>query len=194
MVITGAERNQPALRVNRSAPGEFLRPGTDTPAAPATPTASSSSEASENAGPANTPKKAGRSPSSDLDPKALAVVNELKQTDRNVRAHEAAHLAAGRQYVTGGANFEYKVGPDGKQYAVAGEVGIDTSAVPGDPKATIDKMETVRRAALAPSEPSSQDRAVAAAAARQAAQARTDAAEAKQGEKLQPGRLFDRRA
>ncbi len=109
-----------------------------------------------------------------LDPKEQAVLNDLKQTDREVRAHEAAHVAAGGQYVSGGAQFEYQTGPDGKKYAVGGEVGIDSSEVPDDPEATIAKMQVVRRAALAPSQPSSQDRAVAAAAARREAEARME--------------------
>lgn len=109
-----------------------------------------------------------------LDPKEQAVVNDLKKTDREVRAHEAAHVAAGGQYVSGGAQFEYETGPDGKRYAVGGEVSIDASEVPDDPEATIAKMQVVRRAALAPSEPSSQDRAVAAAASRKEAEARAE--------------------
>ncbi len=91
-----------------------------------------------------------------------------------MRAHEAAHVAAGGQYVQGGASFEYKTGPDGKRYAVGGEVQIDTSEVPDDPQATIEKMEVVKRAALAPKNPSSQDRSVAAAANRAQAQARIE--------------------
>ena len=47
---------------------------------------------------------------------------------------------------------------------MAGEVGIDTSKVPGDPEATIEKMERVKAAALAPASPSSQDLRVAASA------------------------------
>ncbi len=113
-------------------------------------------------------------PAKDLDPEELAVINDLKSTDREVRAHESAHVAAGGQYVRGGASFEYKTGPDGKRYAVAGEVQIDTSAVPDDPQATIEKMEVVKRAALAPKKPSSQDRSVAAAANRAQAQARIE--------------------
>ena len=93
------------------------------------------------------------------------MVEELKQADSAVRAHEMAHVAAGGQFVRSGAQFQYRQGPDGKQYAVAGEVSIDTSSVPGDPEATAEKMATVRRAALAPRDPSAQDRRVAARAA-----------------------------
>ncbi|MFP4418776.1 MAG: putative metalloprotease CJM1_0395 family protein [Chitinivibrionales bacterium] len=101
-------------------------------------------------------------------------LRELKRRDREVRAHENAHIAAGGQYVNGGASYEYQTGPDGKQYAVGGEVSIDTSAVKGDPQATIRKMQVVRKAALAPANPSSQDRMVAAKAGQAELRARQE--------------------
>ncbi len=100
-------------------------------------------------------------------------VRELKTTDREVRAHEAAHAAAAGS-LGSSPSFTFKTGPDGRRYAVAGEVKIDTSEVPNDPEATIRKMRKVRRAALAPSEPSAQDRSVAAQASRIEAQARAE--------------------
>lgn len=93
----------------------------------------------------------------------LLQVAELRQVDTEVKAHEMAHVAAAGSYARSGANFQYATGPDGRQYAVAGEVGIDTSEE-RTPQATISKMQTVRAAALAPAEPSSQDRNVAAKA------------------------------
>ncbi len=90
-------------------------------------------------------------------------VAELELIDTKVRAHEMAHLAAAGSYATGGANFQYVKGPDGKRYAVGGEVGIDTGKE-STPEATISKMQTVRAAALAPADPSPQDRKVAARA------------------------------
>lgn len=98
-----------------------------------------------------------------LDEAELKQLTELKARDREVRAHEAAHQSVGGQYA-GSISYVYERGPDGAQYAVGGEVSIDTSPVRGDPEATIDKMRVVRAAALAPAEPSSQDRAVAAEA------------------------------
>lgn len=92
-----------------------------------------------------------------------AYVQELKAIDREVRAHEQAHVAKGGAYA-GQPNYTYVTGPDGIRYAVAGTVQIDSGAVPGDPEATIRKLETVRQAALAPAQPSAQDRAVAAQA------------------------------
>ncbi|MBK5967151.1 hypothetical protein CCR95_24535 [Thiocystis minor] len=88
----------------------------------------------------------------------------LKQRDTEVRAHEQAHIAAGGRYVTSSASYDYQTGPDGQRYAIGGEVGIDTSSVSGDPAATLDKARAVRRAALAPAEPSAQDLRVAASA------------------------------
>ncbi len=98
-----------------------------------------------------------------LSEEERAQVKKLAARDREVRAHEAAHQAVGGQYA-GAATFTYQSGPDGRRYAVGGEVPIDISAVPGDPDATIRKLRTVRRAALAPAEPSAQDRSVAATA------------------------------
>ena len=90
-------------------------------------------------------------------------VAELRQIDAKVRAHEMAHLTAAGSYAAGGANFQYATGPDGKQYAVGGEVRIDTGRE-SSPEATISKMQTVRAAALAPVDPSPQDQKVAAKA------------------------------
>lgn len=101
-------------------------------------------------------------------------LKELQARDREVRAHEQAHRSAGGQYVRGAINYTYQRGPDGQLYAVGGEVSIDTSAIPNDPEATARKMEQVRRAALAPSNPSPQDRQVTAEAARRAAQAQAE--------------------
>lgn len=99
----------------------------------------------------------------ELTEEEKAIVKELQARDREVRAHEQAHAATGAG-LTGAPEYEYVRGPDGVQYAVAGKVKIDTAQIPDDPEATIEKMEAVRAAALAPSRPSGQDRAVAAAA------------------------------
>lgn len=101
-------------------------------------------------------------------------VEELKARDTEVRAHEQAHIAAGGSYVRGGARYDYQTGPDGKKYAVGGEVSIDTSAVEGDPQATINKAQVILKAALAPAEPSGQDKAVAAQARQMMASARKE--------------------
>lgn len=105
-----------------------------------------------------------------------AVVAELSARDREVRNHEEAHARVGGQYA-GNPSYSFQEGPDGKQYAIGGEVPIDVSPVPDDPEATIDKMEVVKAAALAPAEPSGQDRRVAALADAQRQQAIADLAE-----------------
>ncbi len=91
------------------------------------------------------------------------LLRQLQQRDKEVREHEMAHVSAGGQYVTP-ANFSYESGPDGKQYAVGGEVGIDVSEIPDNPDATVVKMRIVERAAMAPRDPSGQDYAVASQA------------------------------
>lgn len=103
-------------------------------------------------------------------------VAELKDRDAEVRAHEQAHVAASGGHTKGGIKYEFQRGPDNKQYAVGGHVEIDTTPIAGDPGKTIQKAETVRRAALAPSDPSGADRKVAAKAARTITQARAEIA------------------
>ncbi len=110
-------------------------------------------------------------------------VEQLKRRDAEVRQHEHAHKAAAGQFASGGPSYDYQTGPDGKQYAVGGEVQIDTSEVPDDPQATIKKAQQIKRAALAPKDPSSQDRKVAAEASKMETKARQELADLKQQEK-----------
>ncbi|UZE97092.1 putative metalloprotease CJM1_0395 family protein [Alkalimarinus alittae] len=118
-----------------------------------------------------------------LTPDERAVVGELAARDREVRTHEQQHQSVGGQHA-GAASFSYQTGPDGVQYAVGGEVSIDISAVPNNPQATIEKMRTVKNAALAPAEPSAQDRSVASAANRMILQTQAELA-AQQAEEFQ---------
>lgn len=97
-----------------------------------------------------------------LSDAAQQQVQKLKQADTSVRQHEAAHQAAGGAQA-GGASFTFTRGPDGKNYATAGEVPIDVSPE-SEPAATVAKMEQVKAAALAPADPSPQDMRVAAQA------------------------------
>ncbi|WP_323795759.1 putative metalloprotease CJM1_0395 family protein [Nisaea sp.] len=103
-------------------------------------------------------------------------VDDLKQRDAEVRRHEQAHKAAGGQYA-GSISYTYQAGPDGRRYAVGGEVPIETSPVAGDPDATIRKLQQVRNAALAPAEPSAADQAIAAQASQGIQQARAEKAQ-----------------
>lgn len=108
-----------------------------------------------------------------LSNEAQATLRQLQATDRRVRAHELAHLAASGGLATGAPSYTYQKGPDGVNYAVGGEVSIDTSPA-RTPEETIAKAATIIAAALAPADPSPQDRAVAAAASQLAQQARAE--------------------
>lgn len=118
-------------------------------------------------------------------------LRELASRDLEVRTHEQAHKAVGGQYA-GAINYSYERGPDGRLYAVGGSVSIDTAPVPGDPAATVQKLQQVQRAALAPAQPSAQDLVVAAQAAQAIAQARgelaTETLDAITGKGAQTGR------
>ncbi len=105
-----------------------------------------------------------------LSQEELRTMADLQKRDTEVRAHEQAHLSAAGQYAAGGASFSYVTGPNGKRYANGGEVPIDISREK-TPEATIQKMRTVRRAALAPANPSGADRGIAAQASSLEAQA-----------------------
>lgn len=100
-------------------------------------------------------------------------IEQLAARDREVRAHERAHAAVGGQH-TGAPQLSYVRGPDGVAYAVSGEVSVSLGAIAGDPEATLQKAEQIQQAALAPADPSPQDRLIAAKAAQLAEQARAD--------------------
>ncbi|WP_353939476.1 putative metalloprotease CJM1_0395 family protein [Saccharophagus degradans] len=110
-------------------------------------------------------------------------IASLAARDREVRAHEQAHMAVGGQYA-GAAQYQYERGPDGINYAVAGEVPIDLGRA-ADPQATIEKARTVRRAALAPADPSPQDRRIAAQASRLEAEALQELNEQRRAEQAE---------
>lgn len=112
----------------------------------------------------------------DMNTAELVQIRELQQRDRTVRQHEMAHLAASGGLAISGATYSFQRGPDGVAYAIGGEVRIDVS--PGrTPQETIARAATIIAAALAPADPSPQDRAVAAQARQMAQQARQEAAQ-----------------
>ena len=111
----------------------------------------------------NNDKNAGQKNIGELSLEEQRIVSELQAADTNVRAHEAAHMAAGGG-LTSPASYTYERGPDNKMYAVAGEVGISTGEG-NTPQESLNKAQTIRRAALAPADPSPQDLKVAAQAA-----------------------------
>jgi hypothetical protein len=132
-------------------------------------------------------------PNQQLTPEEQKQVAELEKRDQEVRRHEQAHQAAAGSYALGGPSFRYQTGPNGKRYAVGGEVQIDTSKISGDSAATVRKMRTVQRAALAPADPSPQDRRMAAEASRRAAEAEGELRQEKGGRSSPPetGSLVD---
>ncbi len=118
----------------------------------------------------------GRNPTdgnAELSSEEVIELHKLQARDTEVRAHEQAHLSSAGQYAAGGPSFTFQTGPDGKKYAIGGEVPIDVSKE-NNPDATILKMRTIRRAALAPANPSSTDRQIAAQAAIYEAQAQLE--------------------
>lgn len=135
------------------------------------------------AAPADEKQAPEKSKPGELSPEDAAQLAKLKQVDRQVRQHEQAHLAAAGGMATSGASYTYQKGPDGVNYAVGGEVSISTS--PGrTPEETLRRAQTVRAAALAPADPSGQDRAVAAQASKMAMEARMEIAQRSPDENL----------
>lgn len=100
-------------------------------------------------------------------------VIELQQRDNEVRSHEAAHISAGGSVVSGAASFTYQKGPDGKLYAVGGEVSISSSGG-NTPEEKIAIARQIQAGALAPANPSPQDLKVASSASVMEAQARRE--------------------
>lgn len=115
----------------------------------------------------------------ELDQQELEQLQQLKDRDTEVRAHEQAHLLAAGRYATSGVSFTYQRGPDGASYAIGGEVGISLGEE-STPEATIVKMQTVQRAALAPADPSGTDKRIAAEATAKEAKARQELLQVKQ--------------
>ncbi|WP_417317320.1 putative metalloprotease CJM1_0395 family protein [Emcibacter sp.] len=153
--------------VSPSTTGVYPAPQGSTTVRPSEPSGSSGAHVhgDHDAGPAKKASSSAVSSSSEgqLTEEEQAKVKELQSVDREIRAHEQAHKAAGGQHA-GAASYSYVTGPDGKRYAVSGEVPINIAPVEGDPAATAAKMEQVISAALAPADPSAQDRKVAAQA------------------------------
>jgi len=126
-----------------------------------------------------TPKEVGSEKAGDSNREKLqlnAEIRELGQRDREVRNHERIHAAVAGAH-GGSPRFQFQRGPDGVLYAISGSVSIDLAPVPGNAEATVRKAEQIQRAALAPSDPSGADRAVAAKARGLATEARIEIAD-----------------
>lgn len=156
----GALVDGAAIGVSQQQSGDASRGAADDPAAQAGPRGSDGEPLSE---------------------EEQRLVRELKARDAEVRRHEQAHASVGGPYA-GAPTYTYQQGPDGRRYAIGGQVAIDSAPVEGDPEATIRKLEIVRRAALAPAEPSAADRAIAAEASAGIQEARAELAAQRQAE------------
>lgn len=99
-------------------------------------------------------------PDENLSSEQQQEITELKVRDAEVRAHEQAHIAAAAGLMTSAPNYDYQTGPDGKKYAVGGEVSISFTKG-SSPEEDIQNAEKLKAAALAPVEPSGQDLSVA---------------------------------
>ena len=119
---------------------------------------------------ATAPTEAGQpasstSPSSvrqltELSPAEKAAVAKLQQRDQQVRQEEKAHAAVAGD-LAGPINYVYQRGPDGRQYAVGGSVGVSISITSGDPEEAKRQAGRLAAAANAAANPSAQDYAVA---------------------------------
>jgi hypothetical protein len=98
-----------------------------------------------------------------------AEIAELAKRDREVRPHEARHLAAAGRMASG-VQYTYETGPDGKLYAIGGQVQI--SITPGaTPEERLARARQLHLAAEALADPSGQDVVVAAQASQMEVQA-----------------------
>ncbi len=155
-----------ATRASASVSARGTPPDAAAAPSPATPSDSRAQTSSAVREPGATAKPA------EMSKADLAQLRQLQQRDRVVRQHEMAHLAASGGLAVSGASYSFQHGPDGVAYAVGGEVNINTS--PGrTPQETIARADTIIAAALAPADPSAQDRAVAAQAQQMRQQALT---------------------
>lgn len=111
-----------------------------------------------------------------LTPQQKQQIAELKARDAEVKSHEQAHRAAAAGISASAPSYEYETGPDGKKYAVGGEVNL-SFVQGGDLRSNIANAQAMKAAALAPSQPSGQDMAVARAAERMIAEAKQQLAQ-----------------
>ncbi len=100
-------------------------------------------------------------------------VQQLRARDREVRAHEQAHVAASGRIAVSGPRYSYDEGPDGKRYATGGTVNFQVPPA-NSPEEEARLAAQLRRMALAPANPSGTDRAVAAGASAKESQARRE--------------------
>jgi len=100
----------------------------------------------------------------ELSLKEQQEVSHLEQIERSVREHERSHMRAARDLAMTSPSYEFKRGPDGRNYAVGGEVNVDASLSGANAEETIDKARKIQNAALAPNDPSPKDQRAAVTA------------------------------
>ncbi len=90
-------------------------------------------------------------------------LQRLRMREQEVRMHEMAHKTVAGE-LAGPVRYTYTRGPDGRLYITGGEVQIRLKEG-RTPEETVEIARKIRRAALAPVNPSPQDLAVASRAA-----------------------------
>ena len=88
----------------------------------------------------------------DLTTAEKADVTRLQQRDQQVRQEEKAHAAVAGD-LAGPISYVFQRGPDGRQYAVGGSVGIQASVSSGDPAEAARKAGRMAAAANAATQP-----------------------------------------
>ncbi len=86
------------------------------------------------------------------------VLDKFKNLDSQTRAHEQLHASLTNTKAP--ISYNYQMGPDGKLYAMGGNVKIDTS-IPEDEGAALAKLNELQKASLASGGLSSADAQIA---------------------------------
>jgi hypothetical protein len=92
-------------------------------------------------------------------------LQELQQRDREVRRSEFMKLQYAGIHALG-PRFDFEIGPDGKAYAVEGDVVLDIKTEAGNPVRTAEKLADVKRALMMVPNPGPEVRRLAAEVAR----------------------------
>ncbi len=90
-------------------------------------------------------------------------LQQLKQRDAEVKAHEASHMNSAGVLTIGGPRYTYQIGPDGKPYAIGGKVTLATQPARDSRTAEIN-ARNLKKAALSVHDPSPQDLSAASSA------------------------------
>ncbi|MDJ0950240.1 MAG: putative metalloprotease CJM1_0395 family protein [Alphaproteobacteria bacterium] len=92
----------------------------------------------------------------DLSPAEERQVARLRQIDSAVRQEENTHAANAGQFASA-PQYTYVTGPDGRRYAVGGQVNVRATNPSGDPRQAERAANILRNAAVSPNAPSAQD-------------------------------------